>query len=110
MIKRLAMSIAAGAAVLSGVAMAGDTIDAMIGSKVVYTYANGSVVVAEYSDDGTYTTDVAGGGSWTVDGDELCIKTDDGDEGCTNLAAGKGKGDSWEGKDAFGNDVTISIE
>ena len=86
-----------------------DTMQAMIGNSVTYTYGDGSSVTAYYSDDGTYTTDSAGGGSWTMDGDELCITTDSGASGCTTLDSGYGVGDSWDGTDAFGNDVTISI-
>ena len=91
-------------------ALANDTMEAMIGAKVAYGYADGTTVTATYNEDGTYTTDTAGDGVWTIDGDQLCIKTGAGDEGCTALAAGKGAGDSWEGEDAFGNPVTISIQ
>ena len=90
-------------------ALANDTMDAMIGAEVTYVYADGATVKARYAADGSYTTDVAGGGTWTIDGDTLCIKTEAGEEGCTMLAAGKGAGDTWRGKDAFGNDVAITI-
>lgn len=91
-------------------ALANDTMDAMIGNAVVYTYSGGTSVTAYYAASGTYTTDSAGGGTWSMNGDELCIKTDDGKSGCTTLASGKSKGDSWSGVDAFGNPVTISIQ
>ncbi len=97
-------------ALAAGGASANDTMEAMVGATVTYAYADGSAVKATYAEDGSYTTDVAGGGTWTIDGDRLCIKTEAGDEGCTTLADGKGVGDSWQGKDAFGNDVTISIQ
>ena len=103
----VAFSIAAAGAVAP--VLANDTMDAMIGAAVTYSYADGTTVKATYAADGSYTTDVAGGGTWTIDGDKLCIRTEAGDEGCTTLAAGKGAGDSWQGKDAFGNDVTITI-
>lgn len=109
MMRLFVMSIA-GIAALVGSAFANDTMDAMIGASIVYTYGDGSTVTAYYSDDGSYTTDSVGGGSWTIDGDELCITTDNGDSGCTTLEPGRGAGDSWEGVDAFGNAVTISIE
>ena len=102
-------SLAAVFSLIVAGAFANDTMDAMIGAKVAYSYADGTTVIATYNADGTYATDVAGGGAWTIDGDKLCIKTDAGDEGCTTLAAGKGAGDSWEGEDAFGNPVVISI-
>ncbi|MEM9169372.1 MAG: hypothetical protein AAGC56_06925 [Pseudomonadota bacterium] len=101
-----------GAAALAaslGAAQANDTMDAMTGASVTYTYADGTEIVATYSDDGTYTTDSAGGGKWTIDGDELCITTEAGQSGCTMLDGGMGAGDSWEAVDAFGNPVTITI-
>lgn len=101
---------AAAAVIFSTAALANATMDAMIGSTVVYSYAGGASVAAYYAADGTYTTDSAGSGSWSMSGDELCIKTDDGKSGCTTLADGKGKGDTWQGVDAFGNPVTISIQ
>ena len=104
---KIALSIAA--TLLAGVAHANDTMDAMIGAEVTYSYSDGTVVTAYYSADGTYSTDSVGGGSWTIDGDELCIETDAGQSGCTQLEAGKGAGDSWEGLDAFGAPVTITI-
>jgi hypothetical protein len=97
-------------AVMTGAAFANDTMDAMIGASVTYTYGDGNSVTAVYNADGTYTTDTAGGGAWTINGDELCITTDDGASGCTDLEAGHSAGDSWDGIDAFGNPVTISIE
>lgn len=109
MMRRWLMSMSAVAA-LSGTAFANDTMDAMLGASVVYAYADGTVVTATYSDDGTYTTDSAGGGTWTLEGDELCITTDSGAAGCTMLEAGHAVGDSWQGVDAFGNAVTISIK
>ena len=90
-------------------AFANDTMDAMITNGATYTYADGTVIAATYNSDGTYTTDSVGGGSWTINGDELCITTDAGDNGCTTLEPGHGAGDSWEGTDAFGNPVTITI-
>lgn len=107
--RRLLMSISI-AGTFAGAALANDTMDAMIGASVVYTYQDGSSVTAQFFSNGTYTTDSAGGGSWTIDGDELCITTDNGDSGCTTLAPGHSVGDSWEGVDAFGNPVTITIE
>lgn len=95
---------------LGGVASANDTMDAMTGATVTYTYGDGTSVTAYYSEDGAYTTDVAGGGTWSIDGDQLCIETDGGDTGCTMLDSGYGPGDSWGGVDAFGNPVTISID
>lgn len=91
-------------------AFANDTMDAMIGESVTYTYDDGTSVTAYYADDGTYTTDSVGSGTWTMDGDELCITTDGGDSGCTTLEPGHGPGDSWESTDAFGNPVTITID
>lgn len=91
-------------------AFANDTMGAMVGANVTYSYPDGTTVIATYNADGTYATDIAGGGVWTIDGDRLCIKTDAGDDGCTTLAAGKGAGDTWEGEDAFGNPVVISIQ
>ncbi|MBI1392376.1 MAG: hypothetical protein GC152_06495 [Alphaproteobacteria bacterium] len=107
--KRILSASIASIAVLGDVAMANDTMDAMVDAKVTYTYADGSVVTADYNPDGTYTTDIAGGGKWRMTGDELCIETDNGDEGCTTIDGGKVKGDSWEAVDAFGNPVTIAI-
>ena len=107
--KRAFMSAVCIAALMSA-AIANDTMDAMIGASVTYTYADGSSVTAYYAADGTYTTDSVGSGKWTMNGDELCIETDSGESGCTELEAGHGSGDSWDGVDAFGNDVTISIE
>ena len=95
---------------LMGAAFANDTMKAMIGAVVVYTYADGTVVKAKFAEDGTYTTDTVGNGKWTIEGDEFCIESDGGDKGCTTLEAGHKVGDQWQGKDAFGNDVTISIE
>jgi hypothetical protein len=107
--KKLILAIAACAG-FSGTALANDTMDAMIGLSVTYDYPDGASVSAAYSADGSYTTDSVGGGKWTMSGDELCITTDDGASGCTTLSPGKGSGDSWEASDAFGNDVTITIE
>jgi hypothetical protein len=101
---------AAASMLWTGAALANDTMDAMIGSSVVYSYAGGATITAYYAADGSYTTDSAGAGTWTMNGDELCIKTDDGKSGCTTLASGKSKGDTWQGVDAFGNPVTISIQ
>ena len=98
-----------GAALLTASALANDTMDAMIGQSVTYTYADGSAVVAYYAADGTYTTDSVGSGTWTMEGDELCITTASGDQGCTELEAGHGSGDTWDAVDTFGNPVTISI-
>lgn len=100
----------AGAMGLATAALANDTMDAMIGASVVYTYDNGTTVTAQFAKDGTYTTDSIGGGTWSINGDELCIQTADGKSGCTALASGKGRGDTWRGVDAFGNPVTISIQ
>ena len=90
-------------------ALANDTMDAMVANGATYSYADGTVISATYNADGTYTTDSVGGGSWTIDGEELCITTDGGDSGCTVLESGHGAGDSWEGTDAFGTPVTITI-
>lgn len=105
-----ALSGGAAAMILATAALANDTMDAMIGSAVVYSYAGGATITAYYAANGKYSTDSAGSGSWSMSGDELCIKTDDGKSGCTTLAPGKGKGDTWQGVDAFGNPVTISIQ
>ena len=103
------LTVAASVITLAGAAFANDTMDAMIGAKVTYTYADGTIVTATYKADGTYSTDSVGGGKWTIDGNELCIETDSGDKGCTTLEPGRKVGDAWQAKDAFGNDVTIAI-
>lgn len=108
--KKIIILSIAGVMTVGASAQANDTMDAMIGSAVVYSYADGTSVTAYYAADGTYTTDSMGGGSWSISGDELCVETDGGQSGCTSLESGYGPGDTWSGVDAFGNDVTISIE
>lgn len=108
--KKLMIGGAAASALWVSAALANDTMDEMIGAAVVYAYPGGATITAYYAADGSYSTDSAGSGTWSMSGDELCIKTSDGKSGCTTLASGKKKGDSWQGVDAFGNAVTISIQ
>lgn len=110
MMKRILLSTV-GLVAFAGVALANDTMDAMVGATVVYTYPDGTAVSAIYDANGTYNIIGAEGhGTWTINGDEICIETNDGQTGCTTLEPGHGVGDSWGGIDGFGNEVTIAIQ
>lgn len=107
--KHAVLSIMLASAIFSSPAFANDTMNAMIGRSVVYTYPEGAAVTAHYAADGTYATDSAGG-KWTMEGDRLCIETQAGRSGCAILDPERKSGETWSAKDAFGDAVQISIQ
>lgn len=109
--KKIILMSTAALFAIGSAALANDTMDAMIGATVAYTYGDGTVVSAIYAADGTYK--IVGGeghGTWTTNGDEICVETNDGQTGCTTLEPGHGAGDTWDGIDGFGAEVSISIQ
>lgn len=89
-------------------AWAGTTMDAVLEGGLKIESATSSYTVM-FSADGTYTTDVGIEGTWTFDGGELCTTRTTGESNCQILPEGMGRGDSWDGENAAGEAVTITI-
>lgn len=60
--------------------------------------------------DGTYHADIVGvAGTWTVEGEELCVTNASGQTNCQPIMEGLSLGDSWEGENAAGMAVVLTL-
>jgi len=59
--------------------------------------------------DGTYTTNVGISGTWEAQDGELCVSRATGEHNCQPLMDHLHVGDSWEGQNAAGDTVTVTV-
>ncbi len=105
--KRFAIGFVVAFMGFAQVAWAG-TMDAVLANGLKIESASMSYTVT-FNEDGTYTTDVGIEGTWELNDGELCTTRSTGEPNCQPLLEGKGSGDSWEGENAAGEAVTVTI-
>jgi hypothetical protein len=119
------ISVALAGLVSLGIAFAAN-VEARYGNTVVATYPDGTVTKFYYNADKTFTAKVEKDGNvmaetkgtWRLDAANICLTSEStfgpfeaGKERCVPLMGDKA-GDSWSlpGKDAKGNDITITVK
>jgi len=108
--KLIGTIVTAAAITLGGVAHA-ELMDSTFGNSVTIATADGTVVQTyHFNADHTFSLTTAEGsmnGTWSLDGTNLCTTVGEA-SGCTPIEDHE-VGDVWEGPDADGNTMTISI-
>ncbi len=111
--KKLAVVLALGAALVAAPAFAG-TMDNTFGNTIVVTYANGGQAFYYFNNDGTFTGTAPGGsqmaGRYTAEGDQLCLIPPNGQAPqCTSIAVDKNVGDTWTQNATDGSQITVEL-
>jgi putative methionine-R-sulfoxide reductase with GAF domain len=111
--KKLFASLALGAALIAGPAIAG-TMDNTYENTIVVTYANGSQALYHFNADGTFTGVAPGGstmaGNYTAEGDQLCLIPPSGAAPqCTTIATDKNVGETWTQNAADGSEISVEL-
>lgn len=113
-------------AAMTGVAMAGTTMEATFGNTTtVKNAADGSTIAYHFKADNTYAAKATmtdgktmdGTGKWemSADGTQVCVTPDAAPEGqtpqktCADYVDGKAVGDTWTIKNDQGQELTVSI-
>lgn len=111
--KKLAVALALGAAMIAGPAFA-DTMQNTYGNTVVVTYPSGAQALYQFNADGTFTGTAPGGsqmaGRYTAEGDQLCLIPPSGQAPqCTTIAMDKNVGDTWTQNAADGSQISVEL-
>lgn len=112
---RLLATLALGAALLAGPAMAADAMASAYGNTVVITYGDGTVVKLFIEADGTYTGESPMGqssGTWAISGGQTCFTQTSpqaGEPSCSKTVS-KNVGDTWTAPGAGGAPATVTIQ
>jgi len=83
-------------------------IDALVANALEISSPAGSYITY-FEADGTYTTNVGISGTWEANGDQLCVSRATGEHNCQPLMDNLSVGDSWEGQNAAGDTVTVTV-
>jgi hypothetical protein len=65
--------------------------------------------VVYFEEDGSYTTSLGTTGGWALVSGELCVTSEAGDSNCQPMAEDVSLGDTWQGENAAGDPVTLTI-
>lgn|SRR5690349_19320775 len=111
---RLLATLALGAAMLAGPALAADAMASAYGNTVLITYGDGTVVKLFIDEGGSYTGESPMGqsaGTWEISGGQTCFTQTSpqaGEPSCSKTV-NKNVGDTWSATGQGGAPVTVTI-